>query len=51
MALNSSPGLYEYACHKEQMGLLGILERRQADRTGRNSSKRATARNKLKLST
>jgi len=39
MALNSSPGLYEYACHEGNMGLLGILEGgRQADRTGRNSS-------------
>ncbi len=39
MALNASPGLYEYACHEGNMGLLGILEGgRQADRDGRNIS-------------
>ena len=39
MSLNASPGLYEYACHEGNMGLLGILEGgRQADRDGRNAS-------------
>ncbi|MEQ1781372.1 MAG: hypothetical protein ABMA14_08435 [Hyphomonadaceae bacterium] len=39
MGLNASPGLYEYACHEGNMGLLGILEGgRQADRSGRNIS-------------
>lgn len=39
MSLNASPGLYEYACHEGNMGLLGILEGgRQADRDGRNIS-------------
>jgi hypothetical protein len=39
MALNTSPGLFEYACHEGNMGLLGILEGgRQADRSGRNIS-------------
>ena len=39
MALNSSPGLYEYACHEGNMGLLGILEGgREADRSGRSAS-------------
>jgi len=39
MALNASPGMYEYACHEGNHGLLGILEGgRQADRDGRNIS-------------
>ena len=33
MALNASPGLYEYACHEGNYGLHGILEGgRAADR-------------------
>jgi len=37
MALNASPGMYEYACHEGNYGLLGILEGgRVADRQGRD---------------
>ncbi len=37
MALNAQDGMYEYACHEGNHGLLGILEGgRVADRQGRN---------------
>jgi hypothetical protein len=37
MALNAIDGMYEYACHEGNHGLLGILEGgRAADRDGRN---------------
>ena len=39
MALNASDGMYEYACHEGNHGLLGILEGgRAADRDGRDIS-------------
>ena len=39
MALNAIDGMYEYACHEGNHGLLGILEGgRAADREGRNIS-------------
>jgi hypothetical protein len=39
MALNAQDGMYEYACHEGNHGLLGILEGgRAADREGRNIS-------------
>ncbi len=39
MSLNAMTGMYEYACHEGNHGLLGILEGgRAADRDGRNIS-------------
>jgi hypothetical protein len=39
MSLNAAPGIYEYACHEGNYGLLGILEGgRAGDRAGRNNN-------------
>lgn len=40
MALNQSPGIYEYACHEGNYGMVGILKGgREADRRGVSSAR------------